>query len=129
MVLYLCYACIRQAGYFTGIRTKRASHFRNELPGTSRATEIFWKYANYQLVSFLWHCARFYDRYCLLSPWFTLSGRFVPSSLTLCPGLQGCSSSFVRRVRLFVRRTCDNFTSFIFHFLFFLERTKRLVRL
>ena len=29
---YICIVCTRQVGYFTGIRTKRASHFRNELP-------------------------------------------------------------------------------------------------
>lgn len=45
----------------------RGLAFSERVTGTSRATEIFWKYANYQLASFLWHCARFCDRYCFSS--------------------------------------------------------------
>lgn len=62
--------------------------FSERVTGTSRAAEIFWKYANYRLVSFLWHCARFCDRYChpreSLPP-FVLSQRFLSSFCFFAP--------------------------------------------
>lgn len=76
--------------------------FSERVTGRSRAVQIFWKYANYQLVSFLWHCAGFYDR--LVSSRFTLSRRFVPSFVSLCPGFQACSCTF-SSTRNTIRRT------------------------
>lgn len=77
-----------------GIRTKRTSHFRNESPEDRVPSKIFWKYANYQLVSFLWHCAGFYDRYCLA---VHLVSRF-------CPRLLSCLFVPVFRVVLLLFR-------------------------
>lgn len=100
---------------FTGNSNKEDLAFSERVTGRSRAVEIFWKYANYQLVSFLWHCAGFYDRYdCLLSSRFTLSRAFVPCSFVpLCPGFQACSSTFSC---LCTKRDATPFTFFFLQF-------------
>lgn len=98
---------------FTGNSNKEDLAFSERVTGRSRAVEIFWKYANYQLVSFLWHCAGFYDRYdCLLSSRFTLSRAFVPCSFVpLCPGFRLVLLLFRVSARNAMRRRLHSFSS------------------
>lgn len=95
---------------------KEGLAFSERVTGTSRATEIFWKYANYQLVSQFLVALRPFLR-SLLPPFHAVHlvetfRPFFPDSLSRFSGL---FLSFVRRVRLSLQRTCDNLTPFIFH--------------
>lgn len=90
------YTCGRQMSCYlrtmerTFVRSTRNSNkedlaFSQRVTGRSRAVEIFWKYANYQLASFLRHCAGFYDRYDRL-PFLAvhLVSSFCPVLLLSC---------------------------------------------
>lgn len=137
------YTCGRQMSCYlrtmerTFVRSTRNSNkedlaFSQRVTGRSRAVEIFWKYANYQLASFLRHCAGFYDRYHRLpSLAVHLVSSFCPVLLLSCLFLSRFSGLSPPRFLVFLHETrCDAvyilFLSFFFPILLRFNRRNRV---
>lgn len=125
------YTCGRQMSCYlrtmerTFVRSTRNSNkedlaFSQRVTGRSRAVEIFWKYANYQLASFLRHCAGFYDRYHRLpSLAVHLVSSFCPVLLLSCLFLSRFSGLSPLAFSCFcTKRDATPFTFFSFLFFF-----------